>query len=61
MPPGTQIFDFSWVGAHLGQIAERIGQHLELTILPVAIGFVIALVLSIWAVRQFQSGDELQP
>jgi osmoprotectant transport system permease protein len=52
MPPGTQIFDFSWVGAHLGQIAERIGQHLELTILPVAIGFVIALVLSIWAVRQ---------
>ena len=52
MPPGTQIFDVSWVGAHLGQIAERIGQHLELTILPVAIGFVIALVLSIWAVRQ---------
>ena len=52
MPPGTQIFDFSWVGAHLGQIAERIGQHLELTILPVAIGFVIALVLSVWAVRQ---------
>ncbi len=52
MPPGTQIFDFSWVGAHLGEIAERIGQHLELTILPVAIGFVIALILSIWAVRQ---------
>jgi osmoprotectant transport system permease protein len=52
MPPGTQFFDFSWVGAHLGQIAERIGQHLELTILPVAIGFVIALALSIWAVRQ---------
>lgn len=51
MPPGTQIFDFGWVGAHLGQIAERIGQHLELTILPVAIGFVIALALSIWAVR----------
>ncbi len=52
MPPGTQIFDASWVLAHLGQIAERIGQHLELTILPVGIGFVIALVLSIWAVRQ---------
>jgi osmoprotectant transport system permease protein len=52
MLPGQQLIDFSWIGDHLGQIAERIGQHLELTILPVAIGFLIALVLSIWAVRQ---------
>jgi osmoprotectant transport system permease protein len=52
MPPGQQLIDISWIGDHLGQIAERIGQHLELTILPVAIGFLIALVLSIWAVRQ---------
>jgi osmoprotectant transport system permease protein len=52
MQPGQPLIDFSWIGGHLGQIAERIGQHLELTILPVAIGFVIALILSIWAVRQ---------
>lgn len=52
MQPGQPLIDFSWIGDHLGQIAMRIGQHLELTILPVAIGFVIALVLSIWAVRQ---------
>lgn len=52
MLPGQQLIDFSWIGDHLGQIAERIGQHLELTILPVAIGFLIALVLSIWAIRQ---------
>lgn len=52
MLPGQQLIDFSWIGDHLGQIGERIGQHLELTILPVAVGFLIALVLSIWAVRQ---------
>jgi osmoprotectant transport system permease protein len=52
MLPGQQLIDFSWIGDHLGQIAERIGQHVELTILPVAIGFLIALVLSIWAIRQ---------
>jgi len=50
--PGQQLIDLGWIGDHLGQIAQRIGQHLELTILPVAIGFVIALILSIWAVRQ---------
>ena len=52
MQPGQPLINFSWIGDHLGQIAERIGQHLELTILPVAIGFLIALVLSIWAVRK---------
>ncbi len=52
MQPGKPLIDFSWIGDHLGQIAERIGQHLELTILPVLIGFLIALVLSIWAVRK---------
>ena len=52
MQPGQPLINFSWIGDHLGQIGERILQHLELTILPVAIGFVIALVLSIWAVRK---------
>ncbi|HTG42037.1 MAG TPA: ABC transporter permease [Methylomirabilota bacterium] len=52
MPPGTQIFDFSWVGGHLGQIVERILQHLELTIPPLVLGIIVSLVLAVWAVRQ---------
>jgi len=52
MPPGTKIFDFGWVGGHLGQIGERIVQHLQLTILPLIFGIIISLVLAVWAVRQ---------
>ena len=52
MPPGTKIFDFGWVGEHLDQIVQRLGQHLELTILPLILGIVISLVLAVWAVRQ---------
>jgi osmoprotectant transport system permease protein len=52
VPPGTQIFDFSWVGGHLGQIVERILQHLELTIPPLVLGIIASLALAVWAVRQ---------
>jgi osmoprotectant transport system permease protein len=52
MPPGTKIFDFGWLADHLGQIGERLGQHLELTIPPLILGIVISLVLAVWAVRQ---------
>jgi osmoprotectant transport system permease protein len=52
VPPGTQIFDFSWVGGHLGQIVERILQHLELTIPPLILGIIASLALAVWAVRQ---------
>jgi osmoprotectant transport system permease protein len=52
MPPGTKIFDVGWVLGHLGQIGERIVQHLQLTILPLVLGIIISLVLAIWAVRQ---------
>ena len=52
MPPGTKIFDFGWVGDHVGQIVERILQHLELTIPPLVLGIIVSLVLAVWAVRQ---------
>ena len=52
MPPGTKVFDVGWVGDHLGQIVERILQHLELTIPPLILGIVTSLVLAVWAVRQ---------
>jgi osmoprotectant transport system permease protein len=52
MPPGTKVFDVSWTVGHLGVIGERIVQHLQLTILPLALGIVVSLVLAVWAVRQ---------
>jgi osmoprotectant transport system permease protein len=52
MQPGKPLIDFSWIFDHLDDIGVRILQHLQLTILPLILGFVISLVLSIWAVRQ---------
>jgi osmoprotectant transport system permease protein len=52
VPPGTKVLDFEWVFGHLGQIGERIVQHLQLTILPLILGIVISLALAVWAVRQ---------
>jgi len=52
MPPGTKIFDVGWVAGHLDQVGERVIQHLQLTVLPLALGIIISLVLAIWSVRQ---------
>jgi osmoprotectant transport system permease protein len=52
MPPGTKIFDFDWVLGHLGQVGDRIVQHLQLTVLPLFFGILVSLVLAVWAVRQ---------
>jgi osmoprotectant transport system permease protein len=52
MPPGTKIFDVSWVLGHLPSIWDRITQHLVLTAIPLALGIVIALGLAIIAVRR---------
>jgi osmoprotectant transport system permease protein len=52
VPPGTKVLDFEWVWGHLGQIGERIVQHLQLTILPLILGILISLALAVWAVRQ---------
>jgi osmoprotectant transport system permease protein len=43
---------WSWIGGHLGEIGARTLQHLELTGIAVGIGFVIAMGLSILAVRR---------
>jgi ABC-type proline/glycine betaine transport systems, permease component len=52
MIPGQPLIDFSWIASHLGSIAERIAQHLQLTIPPLVLGILISLILAIWAVRQ---------
>lgn len=52
MLPGQKIIDFDWIAGHLDQVLIRIVQHLQLTVIPLALGIVISLILAIWAVRQ---------
>jgi osmoprotectant transport system permease protein len=52
MPPGTKIFDWEWVFDNLDVVWVRIVQHLQLTVIPLALGIVISLVLAIIAVRR---------
>ena len=52
MQPGKPLIDFGWILDHLDNIAIAIVQHLQLTILPLLIGFILAMFLSIWAIRQ---------
>jgi osmoprotectant transport system permease protein len=51
MPPGTKVFDVTWTLGHLGQLWERIVQHLELTVIPLALGIVISFGLAVFALR----------
>jgi osmoprotectant transport system permease protein len=52
VPPGTKVLDLDWVFGHLGQIGERLVQHLQLTVLPLILGIIISLGLAVWAVRR---------
>ena len=45
------MIDLAWIVDHLGAIAGRAVQHVELTAIALAIGFAISLALAIAAVR----------
>jgi osmoprotectant transport system permease protein len=45
------VIDWSWIADHLGAIAGRLAQHLELAAIALAVGFVISLALAIVSVR----------
>lgn len=47
-----KLFDVAWVGGHLPLIWTRFLQHLQLTAIPVALGFVIALAIAIAVMRR---------
>src|SRR5918996_3358511 len=49
---GEPFIRWNWIAAHLGDIGSRTIQHLELTGIAVGIGFVLAMALSILAVRK---------
>jgi len=44
--------DWGWVTSHFGAMGERLGQHVQLVVIAVVIGFIIALGLAIWAYRR---------
>ena len=46
------MIDWGWIADHLDDIAYLTLQHLVLTAIPLAAGFVISLALAIWAVRR---------
>lgn len=46
------MIDWGWIADHLGAIAGRIVQHIELTAIALVAGFAISFVLALWALRQ---------
>ena len=53
------VIQWSWVGDHLDKIWAQVVQHIELTVLAVTIGCMIAFPLSLLAYRKRnQTGQE---
>jgi osmoprotectant transport system permease protein len=52
MQDGKPLVDFAWIADHLDDIWAATFQHLQLVILPLAIGFVLSLLLAVWAIRR---------
>lgn len=44
--------DWSWLASHVGAMWERFLQHLQLVVIAVVAGFMISIVLAVWAYRR---------
>jgi osmoprotectant transport system permease protein len=49
---GEPLVRWDWLWAHLGPIADRIGQHLYLAAIAVGVGFAISFVLAAVSIRR---------
>jgi osmoprotectant transport system permease protein len=49
--PGEPLIQWDWIASHLDEFAFRLGEHVELTVIAVAVGFVIAFALSLLILR----------
>lgn len=49
---GKPFIDWAWIGSHLDDVVEKLGQHLTLLVIPMVAGFAISLVLAILALRR---------
>jgi osmoprotectant transport system permease protein len=43
---------WDWIAGHLDEVADKTWQHLQLLIIPMAVGFVIAFALAVLALRR---------
>ena len=46
------MIDWGWIVDHVGAIAGRLGQHIELTAIALVVDFAISLALSLWSLRR---------
>ena len=51
MTPGEPLIRWDWIAGHADEIAQRIGEHLELTVIAVGVGLVIAFALAVLGLR----------
>lgn len=51
MTEGEPLIRWDWIASHLGEFAFRLGEHVELTVIAVGVGFVIAFALSLLILR----------
>ena len=51
MTPGEPLIRWDWIASHFDEFAFRLGEHVELTVIAVGVGFVIAFVLSLVILR----------
>jgi osmoprotectant transport system permease protein len=43
------MIDWAWIGDHIGAIAGRLAQHLELAGIALAVGFAVSFGLAVWS------------
>jgi osmoprotectant transport system permease protein len=51
MTPGEPLIRWDWIASHLDEFAFRLGEHVELTVIAVGVGFAIAFALSLVILR----------
>ena len=51
MTEGEPLIRWDWIAGHLDEIGGRLVQHVELTVIAVGVGFVIAFALSLLILR----------
>jgi osmoprotectant transport system permease protein len=49
--PGEPLIRWDWIASHLDEFAFRLGEHVELTVIAVGVGFAIAFALSLVILR----------
>ncbi len=52
MTRGEPLLDPGWVLSHLGDIAQRVQEHVVLTAIAVGVGFLLSFLLGIWTARR---------